>query len=104
MLQYPNDPVVVINRGNHECMTINASRCGGFQYELLEKYGASWGPYLHALFGRLFCVLPVATLINDVVLVIHGGIGRDPENQLNHLRNLDPELREARLGLQETSA
>eukprot|EP00439_Symbiodinium_sp_Y106_P064689 s2885_g10.t1 len=95
MLQYPNDPVVVINRGNHECMTINASRCGGFQYELLEKYGASWGPYLHALFGRLFCVLPVATLINDVVLVIHGGIGRDPENQLSHLRNLDPELREA---------
>ena len=39
-------------------------------------------------------------LINDVVLVIHGGIGRDPENQLNHLRNLDPELREARLGFE----
>ena len=37
MLQYPNDPVVVINRGNHECMTINGSRCGGFQYELLFR-------------------------------------------------------------------
>ncbi|CAE7559605.1 ppt1 [Symbiodinium natans] len=95
MLQYPNDPVVVINRGNHECMTINGSRCGGFQYELLEKYGATWGPYLHALFGQLFSILPVGTLVNDAVLIIHGGVGRDPENQLTRLRDLDPTLREA---------
>ena len=94
-LQYPNDAVIVINRGNHECMTINGSRCGGFQYELLEKYGSVWGPYLHSVFGSLFRILPVATLINDAVLVIHGGVGREPEKQLQRLRELDSDLREA---------
>lgn len=44
MLQYPNDLVVVLNRGNHECLAVNGSRCGGFQRELLDKYGAIWGP------------------------------------------------------------
>ena len=62
---------------------------------LLEKYGATWGPYLHALFGQLFSILPVGTLVNDAVLIIHGGVGRDPENQLTRLRDLDPTLREA---------
>ncbi|CAJ1451781.1 unnamed protein product [Effrenium voratum] len=85
-LQYPNDTVIVMNRGNHECMTMNGSRCGGFQYELLDKYGATWGPYLHGLFGQLFAVLPLATIIQDAILVIHGGVGRDPEKQLEYLQ------------------
>ena len=79
-------------------MTINGSRCGGFQYELLDKYGAIWGPYLHSMFGSLFRILPVATLVNNVVLVIHGGVGRDPENQLRRLQDLDADLREAAEG------
>ena len=91
MLQYPNDTVVVINRGNHECVTMNGSRCGGFQYELSEKYGSTWGPALHNLFGQLFSLLPLASIIQDTVLVLHGGIGRDPENQLQSLKESKPQ-------------
>lgn len=95
MLQYPNDTVVVINRGNHECVTMNGSRCGGFQYELAEKYGPTWGPALHSLFGQLFALLPLATIIQDTVLILHGGIGRDPENQLESLKERQALNREA---------
>ena len=87
MLQYPNDTVVVMNRGNHECMTMNGSRCGGFQYELLEKYGSTWGPALHSLFGQLFSLLPLASVIQSTVVVLHGGVGRDPETQLQSLKD-----------------
>ena len=87
MLQYPNDTVVVMNRGNHECMTMNGSRCGGFQYELLEKYGSTWGPALHSLFGQLFSLLPLASVIQSTVVVLHGGVGRNPETQLQSLKD-----------------
>merc|ERR1719223_1897446 len=94
MLQHPSEPAVVINRGNHECMSLNSSRCGGFHDELGRKYGEEWGPYLHGLFGQVFTSLPLCTLIDDSVIVIHGGVGRDPEQQLSLLQRLSDEYRE----------
>eukprot|EP00927_Polykrikos_kofoidii_P002696 TRINITY_DN11078_c0_g1_i1.p1 TRINITY_DN11078_c0_g1~~TRINITY_DN11078_c0_g1_i1.p1 ORF type:complete len:944 (-),score=154.95 TRINITY_DN11078_c0_g1_i1:28-2859(-) len=93
MLQYPSENVVVVNRGNHECMTVNTSRCGGFRAELVAKYGHTWGPQLHQLFGQVYALLPVATIIEDSVAVIHGGVGRNPENQMELLEGLPSDLR-----------
>eukprot|EP00927_Polykrikos_kofoidii_P002697 TRINITY_DN11078_c0_g2_i1.p1 TRINITY_DN11078_c0_g2~~TRINITY_DN11078_c0_g2_i1.p1 ORF type:complete len:941 (-),score=143.19 TRINITY_DN11078_c0_g2_i1:18-2840(-) len=93
MLQYPTENVVVVNRGNHECMNVNTSRCGGFRGELVAKYGSPWGTELHELFGQVFALLPVATVIEESVAVIHGGVGRNPENQMELLESLPSDLR-----------
>eukprot|EP00928_Gymnodinium_smaydae_P036611 TRINITY_DN25564_c0_g1_i1.p1 TRINITY_DN25564_c0_g1~~TRINITY_DN25564_c0_g1_i1.p1 ORF type:complete len:921 (-),score=111.40 TRINITY_DN25564_c0_g1_i1:15-2738(-) len=94
MLQYPNENVVVLNRGNHECVIMNGSRCGGFATELLQKYGPDWGPYIHGLFGSVFALMPVATILHDSIVIMHGGVGRCPEEQMNLLNNLTLEHRE----------
>lgn len=70
---------VFLNRGNHEDQYV--SRVYGFEAECDAKY-----PHVHPadppnsqgftfkMFGELFKHLPIASLINDEVFILHGGL------------------------------
>ncbi|RLN48260.1 hypothetical protein BBJ28_00000811 [Nothophytophthora sp. Chile5] len=68
-LLYPKH--VLVNRGNHEENSI--TQVFGFMKECEVKYDRA----VYDLFCEGFCQLPLATLIDDRVLVVHGGVPRD---------------------------
>ncbi|KAM6987029.1 serine/threonine-protein phosphatase with EF-hands 2-like [Aplochiton taeniatus] len=69
MLVYPND--VYLNRGNHEDHIVNLRY--GFTKEVLGKYRVH-GKKILKLVQKIFSWLPLASVIDDKVLVLHGGI------------------------------
>ncbi|CAH0481989.1 unnamed protein product [Peronospora belbahrii] len=68
-LLYPRH--VLLNRGNHEENSI--TQVFGFMKECEVKYDR----YVYDLFCDSFRYLPLATLIDDRVLVVHGGVPRE---------------------------
>ncbi|NXC46079.1 PPE1 phosphatase, partial [Penelope pileata] len=95
LLIYPND--LHLNRGNHEDYIINLKY--GFTSEVLEKYKVHARAILYHL-QDLFSWLPLGTVINNKVLIVHGGISDTTDlNSLNLLErnkvrdhNCSPEL------------
>lgn len=79
-LLYPNH--VFMNRGNHEENSI--TQVFGFMKECEMKYDR----YVFDLFCESFRHLPLATLIDNRVLVVHGGIPRE-NIQLKDFNALD---------------
>ncbi|XP_062213103.1 serine/threonine-protein phosphatase PP1 isozyme 3-like [Phragmites australis] len=73
-LRYPEHFFLL--RGNHECASIN--RIYGFYDECKRRYSVR----LWRLFTDCFNCLPVAALVDDRILCVHGGISP-------HLRSLD---------------
>ncbi|NXA40210.1 PPE2 phosphatase, partial [Eudromia elegans] len=97
LLVYPNE--VHLNRGNHEDHMVNlrygcsAGLCAsvwepqqnptnpsfscffsyGFTKEVMQKYRVH-GKKILKMIQNVFCWLPLATLIDEKVLIIHGGI------------------------------
>ncbi|XP_034997516.2 serine/threonine-protein phosphatase with EF-hands 2-like [Hippoglossus stenolepis] len=69
LLVYPND--VHLNRGNHEDHIVNMRY--GFTKEVLGKYRVH-GKKILKLLQKIFSWLPLATVIDHKVLVVHGGI------------------------------
>ncbi|XP_044000002.1 serine/threonine-protein phosphatase with EF-hands 2-like isoform X2 [Gambusia affinis] len=69
LLVYPNE--VHLNRGNHEDHIVNLRY--GFTKEVLGKYRVH-GKKILKLLQKIFSWLPLATVINQKVLVVHGGI------------------------------
>jgi diadenosine tetraphosphatase ApaH/serine/threonine PP2A family protein phosphatase len=66
---------IYINRGNHENLDINerpAKNGGGFGAEVRAKYDRE----TFMLFQRFFCTLPLATVLGDECIVVHGGLCR----------------------------
>ncbi|KAJ1633424.1 Metallo-dependent phosphatase-like protein [Pavlovales sp. CCMP2436] len=64
-----------INRGNHENSDINerpAKNGGGFAAEVRSKYDRE----TFRLFQQFFCVLPLAAVLGDECIVVHGGLCR----------------------------
>ncbi|CAK4628756.1 hypothetical protein AeMF1_015246 [Aphanomyces euteiches] len=76
-LVYPDH--VHINRGNHEDRNINVSM--GFMKECLTKYDAE----VFDLFGLVFTYLPVATVMDNRILIVHGGVPRKHSLKLAEL-------------------
>ncbi|XP_068956817.1 serine/threonine-protein phosphatase with EF-hands 1 [Petaurus breviceps papuanus] len=68
-LVYPND--VYLNRGNHEDYLMNMRY--GFTREIMQKYKQHGSKILHIL-EDVYTWLPIGTLIDEKILVIHGGI------------------------------
>ncbi|KAH8048329.1 manganese ion binding protein [Aureococcus anophagefferens] len=76
------DPTCVrINRGNHEDYSVCDTY--GFTDEIFTKYPGKMGIEIAELFAEVFAFLPIATVIDDSVLVIHGGLGRYDLEYLN---------------------
>lgn len=76
--------VVCLNRGNHEDRTVN--RVYGFQEEVLTKY-----PHDHLLlemFLEVFNHLPLFSVINEDVFVVHGGLFHTPDLTLQDLAQI----------------
>lgn len=89
MLAFPN--AVFVNRGNHEDLLVNTSRCGGFYEECVDKY-RDHGRIVFEAFGRVFAALPLAFLWGRApakIMVVHGGIPRVPSQMLSTLRHMD---------------
>ncbi|XP_029960635.1 serine/threonine-protein phosphatase with EF-hands 2 [Salarias fasciatus] len=69
LLVYPSE--VHLNRGNHEDHIVNLRY--GFTKEVLMKYKMH-GKRILKLLQKIFSWLPLATVIDQKVLVLHGGI------------------------------
>ncbi|ROL42511.1 Serine/threonine-protein phosphatase with EF-hands 2 [Anabarilius grahami] len=69
LLVYPGD--VYLNRGNHEDHIINLRY--GFTKEVLGKYKLH-GKRILKLLQKIFSWLPLVTVIDHRVLIVHGGI------------------------------
>jgi len=68
----------VMLRGNHESST--CTRAYGFRAELEGKYGRNDSRHVYRACQRLFASLPLAALIAEKTLVLHGGVFRKPRN------------------------
>lgn len=68
-IKYPE--TVFLLRGNHECE--NITKIYGFYEECQKRYSISlWKKFVTA-----FNMLPVAALIDDKILCMHGGLSKD---------------------------
>jgi serine/threonine-protein phosphatase PP1 catalytic subunit len=78
-IKYPENFFLL--RGNHECASIN--RIYGFYDECKRRFNVR----LWKVFTECFNCLPVAALIDDKILCMHGGLSPDL-TQLDEIKNL----------------
>ncbi|KAF2307001.1 hypothetical protein GH714_023198 [Hevea brasiliensis] len=78
-IKYPENFFLL--RGNHECASIN--RIYGFYDECKRRFNVR----LWRIFTECFNCLPVAALIDEKILCMHGGLSPDLHN-LDEIRNL----------------
>jgi diadenosine tetraphosphatase ApaH/serine/threonine PP2A family protein phosphatase len=90
-IAYPQN--VFLNRGNHEDAHMNAKY--GFQKAVLTALGMA-GAEVFDRIASAFSYLPLASLIDDKIFVVHGGIG-DGKWTLDELRQVRRPLRHADL-------
>ena len=100
-IKYPNQ--IHLLRGNHEDRWINSAF--GFQAELISRMNDDeTNPVIFTKFNDFFDYLPLAAIINDTVLCLHGGIGSNistisdiekinrPLEVIHEVTNLDQQL------------
>jgi len=78
---------VIVHRGNHENEDMNALHAdngGGFEDEVMEKYGLS--VYRH--FVSSFKVMSLASVINKEIFVVHGGLTRVKNLTIDYINTL----------------
>jgi len=78
---------IILHRGNHENEDMNALHAdngGGFEDEVMEKYGLS--VYRH--FISAFRCLSLASVINKEIFVVHGGLTRVKNLTIDYINTL----------------
>ncbi|GAB2214835.1 hypothetical protein Drorol1_Dr00019199 [Drosera rotundifolia] len=80
-VEYPVN--IHLIRGNHEAADINA--LFGFRMECIERMGERDGDWAWRRMNRLFNWLPLAALIENKIICMHGGIGRS----INHVDQIE---------------
>lgn len=88
---YPQN--IFLNRGNHE--TDNMNKIYGFEDECKHKYSKR----VFDLFSDSFNTLPLASLINNDYLVMHGGLPSNKESTLDDIRKINRFVQPPREGL-----
>ncbi|XP_073920328.1 serine/threonine-protein phosphatase with EF-hands 1-like isoform X2 [Castor canadensis] len=78
-LVYPNN--LHLNRGNHEDFMMNLRY--GFTREVLHKYKLH-GKKILEILEEFYTWLPIGTIIDNEILVIHGGISESTDLNLLH--------------------
>lgn len=78
-IKYPENFFIL--RGNHECASIN--RIYGFYDECKRRFNVR----LWKVFTECFNCLPVAALVDEKILCMHGGLSPDLTN-LDQIRNI----------------
>jgi len=66
---YPS--AVFLNRGNHEERSVHSMH--GFQQECTAKYDKD----VYEQFNEAFAQLPIASVVNEKIIVLHGGVDDD---------------------------
>lgn len=74
---------IFLNRGNHE--TDDMNKVYGFEGECRAKYNET----MFKVFSESFSALPLATLIGNKYLVLHGGLFSDDNTTLDDIRKLN---------------
>jgi len=80
-LMYPNH--MHLMRGNHETLTMN--NIYGFRPEVESKYNKK----VFELFTEVFCCLPLSAVINNKVIVVHGGLFSKDGITLQDIKNVN---------------
>ncbi|CAJ1372359.1 unnamed protein product [Effrenium voratum] len=78
---------IIIHRGNHENEDMNALHAdngGGFEDEVMEKYGLS----VYRNFINAFKALSLASVINKEIFVVHGGLTRVKNLTIDYINTL----------------
>lgn len=82
--------ILHMNRGNHEQRDLNErpfANGGGFAWELRSKYPHD--ERLIDMFQHFFMQLPLASVVGEWALVIHGGLFREAGVTLDEIRRID---------------
>eukprot|EP01026_Neomeris_dumetosa_P076651 TRINITY_DN82482_c0_g1_i2.p1 TRINITY_DN82482_c0_g1~~TRINITY_DN82482_c0_g1_i2.p1 ORF type:complete len:504 (-),score=76.46 TRINITY_DN82482_c0_g1_i2:450-1961(-) len=72
-----------LTRGNHESLSMN--KMYGFEGEVKHKYNTT----LFEVFRETFNWLPIAFVLNEKVIVLHGGLFSEDDVSLDDLRKID---------------
>ncbi|KAM6151466.1 serine/threonine-protein phosphatase with EF-hands 1 [Rhynchocyon petersi] len=79
LIVYPDD--LHLNRGNHEDFLMNMRY--GFTKEIIQKYQV-YGAEILKMLEELYTLLPVATIIDNEILIVHGGLSESTDLNLLH--------------------
>lgn len=69
-------------------MVVYAWVLQGFEAEVFTKYGTDGGDVVYARFQSTFLALPLASVVDGKVLVVHGGLSDEKRAGIQTMRRI----------------